>query len=177
MRFRTLWTALADGEPGVVLGVSLLVAVLVGAGLLIGYQTRPPRNVAVDPDHPTVWQLMRQQPRTHDEWLRQRVEAYRAECRSKAMRGPLHLIGERTVEDQLSGLVNTDDWPTAADHAAAVAQSDDAVPRLQHLGAAPGESRPAGGTVAGRVPTQSLPHARIQRHCRPQVGLWGQIPA
>ncbi|MEV7042828.1 hypothetical protein [Amycolatopsis sp. NPDC051061] len=169
MRFRTLWTALADGEPGIVLGTSLLVAALIGSGLLIVHQTRSPSNAAVDPDHPTVWQLMRQQPRTHDEWLRQRIDAYRAELHSKTKGGALYRTAEQVTDDQLIALVNADDWPTAADHAAAVAQSGETAPHPRHLVVAvSGACRPAGVRCAGSLSTQLRSRAGHERHCRPE---------
>ncbi|WP_155547689.1 hypothetical protein [Amycolatopsis camponoti] len=177
MRFRTLWTALADGEPGIILGTSLLVAALIGVGLLIGRQVVSSRNVTADPDHPTVWQLMRQQPRNHDEWLRQRVEAYRAECHSKTDGCTPDRTAEQAIDDQFIALVNADDWPTVADHAAAVAQSGEMAPHPRHPIAIPGTCRPAGGRVAGRLSTQLQPRARLQRHYCAEYWLQGQIPA
>jgi len=130
MKTRTLWAALLAGEPGIVFGVSLLGFVVVLVVVLVFCQVTPRRAEVSDAAHPTVWQLQRKNPRSKEEWLRQRVEAYRNEIRARAaeMR-PAEVTRQDAAElrdrdAKPVALVTEDDWPTQEDLCAAEAAAD-----------------------------------------------------
>ncbi|OXM59537.1 hypothetical protein [Amycolatopsis vastitatis] len=120
MKTRTLWAALLGGEPGVIFGLSVLAFVVIVAAVLVFCDVAPRRAEVSEAGRPTVWQLQRQNPRNREEWLRQRVEAYRDAVRAWAAEAAREEAAELTDRDaKLVALVTDDDWPTLEDlHAA-----------------------------------------------------------
>ena len=109
MRTRTLWAALLAGEPGVIFGVSVLAFVVIVIVVLVFSEVAPRQVEVCDAGRPTVWQLLRQSPQDKEEWLQQRVEAYRNEIRA-GYRSPYFL---ELAEAVAAGKFNPQDWLTS----------------------------------------------------------------
>jgi hypothetical protein len=117
MQTRTLWEALVAGEPGIILGVSLLGLVLTGAGWLLARSCASVRADEPDPDHLTVQQLKDQQAGTQDEWLEQRVADYRLKFRKQNEKTAKQHTDEEDA--RLVAAIAEIDWPTRDDELAA----------------------------------------------------------
>jgi hypothetical protein len=121
MQPRTLWEALVAGEPGIILGVSLLGVVLTGASLLMFRSFRRSfasvRADASDPDQITVQQLKDQHALTQHEWLERRVSAYRREFHAQAEQK----ASPRAAQEDARHVAPVDEigWPTLDDENAA----------------------------------------------------------
>ncbi|SEB45923.1 hypothetical protein SAMN04489727_1921 [Amycolatopsis tolypomycina] len=163
MKTRTLWAALLAGEPGVIFGVSVLAFVVIVTVVLV-FCDLAPRRAEVSDGRPTVWQLQQQNPRNREEWLRQRVEAYRDAVRPRAAEAVRQEAAELTDRDaQLVALVTEDDWPTLEDLNAAEHASADVGAGASSVAAQACEPRP----IAPQVSSRSRLRGLAQREPRP----------
>lgn len=159
MKTRTLWAALLAGEPGVIFGVSVLAFVVIVTVVLVFCDVAPGRAEVSDASRPTVWQLQRRNPRNREEWLQQRVEAYRDAVRARAVEAAWQEAAELTDRDaKLVALVTDHDWPTLEDlHAAEDASADvRAASGLSGAAAQAGEPQPIAPQVSSRSQVRVL---------------------
>ncbi len=114
MAARTLWTALTDGDPGVVFGASLAAFALAGMATLLVIRFMSRQVSISDPEHPTVFELQRQQPNGKEDWLRQRVEAYRSATRIQTAK-TIHrdTLTQRRQQTSSIAVATVYDWSTA----------------------------------------------------------------